>query len=124
VTRHLTRHLAMVGGITCVILFAGSSAGIAAADVVPKLDTRPTCESAGRKAMTHKGSIEVCLNSEKEAHGALVRHWSQYPKSDKSDCVGKVSKGGPPSYIELHSCLETLNHAREIRKVHGHSNLR
>jgi hypothetical protein len=123
----VTRHLAILGGIICVILFAATSPGIAAADVVPKLDTRPTCDSPGRKAMAHRGStgsIEVCLASENEAHAALVRHWSQYPKSDKSDCVGKVTKGGPPSYIELHSCLETLNHAREIRKAHAHSSRR
>jgi hypothetical protein len=120
----VTRHLAMVGGTICVILFAGSSLGIAAPDVVPKLDTRPSCESPGRKAMAHRGSIKVCLTSENEAHAALVRHWPQYPKSDKSDCIGKVTKGGPPSYIELHSCLQTLNHAREIRKAHAHSNLR
>ena len=123
----MTRHLARVGGTICVILCAGSSPGIAAADVVPKLDTRPSCESPGRKAMAHSGtmgSIKVCLNSENEAHAALVRHWPQYPKSDKSDCVGKVTKGGPPSYIELHSCLETLGHAREIRKAHARSNSR
>jgi hypothetical protein len=114
----------MVGGTICVILFAGSGPGIAAADVVPNLDTRPTCESPGRKAMAHRGSIQVCLKAENEAHAVLVRHWSQYPKSDKSNCVGKVTKGGPPSYIELHSCLETFNHAREIRKAHAHSNLR
>ena len=120
----MTRHLAMVGGTICVILFAASGPGIAAPDVVPRLDTRPSCESPGRKAMSHTGSIKVCLDSENEAHAALVRHWSQYPKSDKSDCIGKVTRGGPPSYIELHSCLQTLGHAREIRKAHAHSNLR
>jgi hypothetical protein len=109
--------------IACIaILLTGGGAVAAAPDQVPKLNTAPSCESHGRKTMIHHGdsnrSINACKASENEAHQELVRHWSRYAKSDKANCHGKVTSGGPPSYIELHSCLETMKHAREIRGAH------
>ena len=92
----------------------------AAPNAVPKLDTRPSCESPGRKAIAHTGSIQACMRSENEAHEELIKQWSQYAKTDRANCIGKVTKGGPPSYIELHSCLVTMKHVREIRKAHPH----
>jgi len=119
--RAVTRQFAIVVLTICVvILFAGSSPGTAAPNAVPKLDTRPSCESPGRKAIAHTGSIQACMRSENEAHEELIKQWSQYAKTDRANCIGKVTKGGPPSYIELHSCLVTMKHVREIRKAHPH----
>jgi hypothetical protein len=63
-------------------------------------------------------SIEACKRSESHAHAALVEHWSQYTNDDKTNCHGMVTQGGPPSYVELHSCLESRKHVREIRAAH------
>jgi hypothetical protein len=121
----MTRKYTIFIGIICVgILSTESSISNAASDVVPKLDTRLSCESHGRKAITHGSSnlsIAACKRSENHAHEVLVKHWSQYGNNDKMNCHGMVTQGGPPSYVELHSCLESRKHAREIREAHdGH----
>ena len=124
----MTRQFTIFVRIMCLgVLLTGSSPSFAARDTVPKLNTRPTCESPGRKAMAHGNSnrsIEACLKSENEAHEVLIKHWSQYAESDKTDCHGMVTKGGPASYVELHSCLESRKHLREIREAHHRDNLK
>lgn len=93
---------------------------------MPTLNVAPTCESEGRKQMAlGRSSIEACKRSETEARRAVAKHWSGYQKGDRSTCVGRISHGGHPSYVELQSCLESFKHAREIREAHakgrGHS---
>jgi hypothetical protein len=112
----------------CVgILLMESSVSNAAPDVVPKLNTKLSCESHGRKSITLGSSnlsIEACKRSERHAHEVLIKGWAQYANSDKIDCYGMVTQGGPPSYVELHSCLESRKHAREIREAHHKDNLK
>jgi hypothetical protein len=113
--------------IMCVAtVLTRASIGLAAADAVPTLNVAPTCESEGRKSMTlGRSSIEACKRSAMEARHGLANHWSRYQKGDKSTCMGRISHGGHPSYVELQSCLESFKHAREIRESHakgrGHS---
>lgn len=122
------RKVAIFIRIMCVsILLIGSSVSYAAPDAVPKLNTKLTCESHGRKSITHGNSnlsIEACKRSENHAHEIMIKGWSKYANSDKMDCHGMVTQGGPPSYVELHSCLESRKHAREIRKAHHKDNLK
>jgi hypothetical protein len=124
----VTQKAAICVRIICAgILSIESVPSIAAPEVVPKFNTAPSCESSARKAISHgssTGSIEACRKSEKEAHEVLIKHWSKYAKIDKTNCVGKVSQGGPPSYIELHSCLETMKYSREIRHANRLNNLK
>jgi hypothetical protein len=104
--------------MSLAILLIGSTPGTAAPNAIPKLNITPTCESPGRKAMAlGHSSIESCKKSENEAHAALSKNWSHYPKTDKANCVGQISQGGLPSYIELHTCLEAFRHARAIREA-------
>ena len=113
--------------IVCVgIALARASIALAASDTMPTLNVGPTCESEGRKQMAlGRSSIEACKRSETEARHAVAKHWSGYQKGDRSTCVGRISHGGHPSYVELQSCLESFKHAREIREAHakgrGHS---
>jgi hypothetical protein len=124
----MTRGLTVFACIMCVgILFTVGSVALAAPDVVPKLDVKLSCESHGRKMITHGNSnlsIAACKRSENDAHAVLIKHWSQYSTSDKSNCHGLVTQGGPPSYVELHSCLESRKHAREIRAAHHKENVK
>jgi hypothetical protein len=99
-----------------VTLLIESSLDVAARDAVPKLNIRTSCESAARRLVFVDSSKEACIKHEMQAHEVLVRHWSQYAKVDKTSCVSKVTQGGPPSYSELVSCLDTMQHARAIRK--------
>jgi hypothetical protein len=107
--------------IVCVgIALTRASIGFAAADGVPTLNVAPTCESEGRKQMAlGRSSIEACKRSETEARHALAKHWAHYQKGDKSICMGRISHGGHPSYVELQSCLESFKYAREIREAHA-----
>ena len=98
------------------ILLIVSSLEVVARDAVPKFNIRPSCESTTRRLLFVNGSIEACIKQELEAHKTLIRHWSQYTKIDRTNCADKVSQGGPPSYVELLSCLETMQHARAVRK--------
>jgi hypothetical protein len=109
----------LVGLICLGTLLAINDPSAAASDVVPKFNMRPSCESPARMLVVigHAKAPEACLKHEKEAHEALIKHWSRYAMSDKTSCVGKVSYGGPPSYVELLSCLEIREHAREIRET-------
>jgi hypothetical protein len=102
--------------------FARPSVGVAAADGVPTLNVAPTCESEGRKQMAlGRSSIEACKRSETEARHGLAKSWSHYQKGDRSVCMGRISHGGHPSYVELQACLESFKHAREIREAHAKS---
>jgi hypothetical protein len=58
---------------------------------------------------------KACLGDETTAQDTLKQNWPKYAASDKNDCVGMVTTGGPPSYVELLSCVEILRDARNIR---------
>jgi hypothetical protein len=107
--------------IVCVgTVLIRASTDLAAAGGVPTLNVAPTCESEGRKQMAlGRSSIEACKRSEMEARHALGSHWSRYQKDDKATCMGRISHGGHPSYVELQACLESFKHVREIRASHA-----
>ena len=109
--------------IVCVGAVLGpASVGLAAVATMPKLNIAPTCESEGRKEMAlGNSSIEACKRSEFEARRALSKKWSHYEGGDRTTCMGRISHGGHPSYVELQSCLESFRHAREIRAAKGRS---
>ena len=44
---------------------------------------------------------QACLYEEGKAQDLLAKNWSLYRPADKTQGVGMVSKGGPPSYVEL-----------------------
>lgn len=101
-------------------VLAPATVGLAAVATVPSLNIAPTCESEGRKEMAlGNSSIEVCKRSELEARHALSKKWSHYEAGDRTTCMGRISHGGHPSYVELQSCLELFRHAREIRAANA-----
>jgi hypothetical protein len=77
----------------------------------------PSCEAAGRGAIVLGRNQEACLADETTAQDTLKQNWSKYVASDKSDCLGMVTTGGPASYVELLSCVEILRDARNIRNA-------
>jgi hypothetical protein len=106
--------------LLCIIcagaVLAPASVALAAVATMPSLNIAPTCESEGRKAMAlGNSSIEACKRSEMEARHGLSKKWSHYEGTDRTTCMGRISHGGHPSYVELQSCLESFRHAREIR---------
>jgi hypothetical protein len=83
----------------------------------PTLQVGPSCEAAARGAVVLGRNKEACLADETTAQDTLKQNWSKYVASDKSDCVGMVTTGGPASYVELLSCVEILRDARNIRNT-------
>ena len=81
----------------------------------PTLQVGPSCDAAGRYGIVLGRNKEACLADETTAQDTLKQNWSKYGASDKSDCVGMVTTGGPASYVELLSCVEILRDARNIR---------
>jgi hypothetical protein len=103
--------------IAIAVLLLGLPAAAAVADNPPKLDVTISCNAAARGAISAGRDKESCLADERTAEETLNQNWSKYSAADKIQCVGNVKTGGPPSYVELLSCLEIMRDAKEIREA-------
>jgi hypothetical protein len=83
----------------------------------PTLEVGSSCEAAGRGSVVLGRDKKACLGDETTAQDTLKQNWSKYGATDKSECVGMVTTGGPASYVELLSCVEILRDARNIRNA-------
>ena len=102
--------------IAPVALSFGLQTAIALADGPPKLDVAPSCNAAARGAIVIGRDKEACLGDERTAQDTLTQNWSKFNSADKTQCIGNVKTGGPPSYVELLSCLEIMRDAKVIRE--------
>ena len=96
--------------IAVVVLMLGLPA-IALADSPPRLDVSPSCNAAAGYAIAVGRTKESCLADEHAAESTLAENWSKYSAADKTQCIGTVNLGGPPSYVELLTCIEVLRDA-------------
>jgi hypothetical protein len=107
----------MIGSVR--IVFAGIMFGLAVvpavADDAPILNMDSTCDAVAAAIIIGRDK-QACIKEETEARDLLTKNWSQYRPADKTQCVGMVSKGGPPSYVELISCLEIMKDAAAVHK--------
>jgi hypothetical protein len=87
-----------------------------AGDRVPAFDMGPTCKSTARTELGGKADVDTCLSSENGARDELAKRWSQFPASDRARCSTLVHTGGPPSYIELLTCLEMSADVQRLRR--------
>jgi len=103
--------------IAIAVLLLGLPAPAAIADSAPKLDVTTSCNAAARGAISAGRDRESCLADEHAAEDILNQNWSKYSAADKSQCIGNVKTGGPPSYVELLSCLEVMRDAKKVREA-------
>jgi hypothetical protein len=82
----------------------------------PPLDVSVSCEAAAAVAISAGRDKDACLSDEKEARDQLGKDWAAAQPDDKSLCFGNVETGGPPSYVELESCLSVMKDYRQIRE--------
>jgi hypothetical protein len=105
----------------CIVTALGAvgieSRAPALGNAPPKLKVETSCEAAGRGAVMLGRNKEACLADETAAQDTLKQNWSKYSAVDKTQCVGMTNNGGPPSYVELLSCLEIMRDARNIRNA-------
>jgi hypothetical protein len=97
--------------IAVVALILGVCTTIARAGSPPKMNVEPTCNAAAAYAIAVGRTKEACLADEHAAESTLAENWSTYSAVDKTQCTATVNMGGPPSYVELLSCIEALRDA-------------
>ena len=97
-------------------LLLGFHVAVAVADEPPKLNVATTCNAAAQYSISAGRDKDACLGDERAAETTLAQNWSKYSAADKTQCIGTVTTGGPPSYVELLSCLEIMRDAKDIRE--------
>ena len=100
------RRLAIVLGS---VLVAGASL---AAEQPPQLNLAPSCNvaAAGVSGRTR----ETCMKDEDAARQTLAGKWKEFSADQQRRCTNLVHMGGPPSYVELLTCLEMAQQAKQI----------
>ena len=82
-----------------------------AADGVPVFNVKPTCQGTEVAAVNPGQTLDTCLQKEEAARDQLSKNWANFPARDRTECSGAVTIG-PPSYVDLLTCLEMR---REVR---------
>jgi hypothetical protein len=88
----------------------------AAAQEPPRFDAAPGCRAGTNTGVKPRADVDSCLRSEHEARDQLTRQWGEFAAADKVRCAEKTHLGGPPSYIEVLTCLELARDARKLPK--------
>ncbi len=90
-------------------LIAASLAGIVAlpvADGPPRFNIEQSCSEAGEPAVGADRSNQVCRDDERRAEASLQRRWNSFPVLNRGPCVASAELVGPPSYVQVLTCLE------------------
>ena len=82
-------------------------------DRPPALNVESSCEAAAQSGINGR-SKEACMKEENAALSSLKDNWKDYSASEQSRCGDLVRMGGPPSYVELLTCLEMAQQAKKI----------
>ena len=69
-------------------------------------------------AATPNRDENACLADERAAKAKLEQEWSQFTPSQRQHCTQLSTTGGPPSYVELLTCVE-MSQAAEQLPDHG-----
>jgi hypothetical protein len=85
------------------------------ADEVPRFDVRPSCRAGANSAISLAKDADTCVKNETAARDQLAKVWANFAPADRVRCADMTRLGGPPSYVELLTCLEI---ARDITKIH------
>lgn len=91
-----------------------AAANAAAAQEIPNFDARPGCQAGARSGLIARPDVDACVASERKARDQMTAEWGQFNGADKQRCIAKTHLGGPPSYVEVLTCLEL---ARDVRRM-------
>jgi hypothetical protein len=90
------------------------------ADDVPKFDIARGCRVDSTQAFDLSvglnETVKRCVADEQQALTKLQTQWSQFREPDKTQCTGEANIGGTPSYVDLLTCLQLANDARQLPK--------
>lgn len=80
---------------------------------VPRYDVNPTCRAAAvSNGFTRPQS--ACMGDERDARAKLEKQWSRYGLAERRRCTVMTQTGGPPSYVELLTCLQIAKEASRL----------
>jgi hypothetical protein len=97
-----------------VPLALSASLLIAASSSVPNFDPGPGCQIGAQTGVELHPNVAACVRQEQRAKNSLRKDWQSFSESDKNSCVANALSDGPPSYIELLTCLEIAGNRRII----------
>lgn len=79
---------------------------IPVADGPPRFDIAASCRDVGKSGAGVGRPASACVDDEEKARDQLGAKWSQYPLAERDTCVEGAKLGGPPSYVQVITCLE------------------
>jgi hypothetical protein len=98
----------------------GTQLVMTVADGVPKFDIPRGCRVDSTQAFDlsvgMNETVKRCVADEQQALTQLQTQWSQYREADKAQCTGQAKIGGEPSYVDLLTCLQLTQDARQLPK--------
>jgi hypothetical protein len=94
------------------VLLIGVSVTMAA-EKPPQLDVGRSCDAAASHGLNGR-TRDSCMSEENTAQGTLNDKWKDFTARQHERCTGLVHMGGPPSYVELLTCLEMAEQAKRI----------
>ena len=107
---------ALIAMAAALAALAIGSPLLAAPERPPQFDPVTSCQSGGALWGTLRQASDSCMRSEQEARATLEKSWNEILPADRTHCSLLVSTGGPPSYVELLSCVEMAREARAYRE--------
>jgi hypothetical protein len=103
-----------------MILFPAMMVGghllIAVVDKVPDLNFEPICREGAAEIKGVKDDSAVCMTDEKAARDELAKKWSEFAAADRSRCIRLATSNHTASYVEVLTCLELDQDARQRRQ--------
>jgi hypothetical protein len=87
---------------------------VLAANEVPKLNYGPSCKAAAQTGLAGRNQ-DACKADEETAHTKLQEEWSTFNAEQRRQCLTLSKLGGPPSYVELLTCLEMARDAAKVK---------
>jgi hypothetical protein len=84
-----------------------------AAEEPPKLNVETSCNAAASHGVNGR-TRDACMREENAAQSTLNDKWKNFNDRQHARCTGLVQMGGPPSYVELLTCLEMAEQAKRI----------
>jgi len=79
----------------------------------PTLNVAPSCRAA--TVIRHGGgALNACLQTERRARVTLSKQWNTFGRAARRRCDTLATLGGPPSYVELLTCLQMARAAEHL----------
>lgn len=106
-------------GAIWIFFLIPASLVLAKPDAVPQFNVQPSCQGArsflgNDQALAYQG----CLKDEADARAELAKRWPKFRPEDRRDCVAQGAEP-MPSYVEILTCLEMSEQARELYNPDG-----